>query len=159
MVEGVGRRGPIPLSDNVRRLRGTKGRRSSARPTPVRAAPSPPKWLSAEARAEWRRVVPELERLGLLARLDRAVLTEFCSTWAHWVSVSRLLDTSTATAPDPTHPDRASRGVRKHPMWSSYCTLSSLLSSLAKELGLSPNARARMVVPETDSPDPDGILD
>ncbi|MDP9225839.1 MAG: phage terminase small subunit P27 family, partial [Actinomycetota bacterium] len=65
-----------------------------------------PARLSREARAEWKRIAPELERIGLLSNLDRALLTVWCETWAHWVAVSRLLDTSDATAPDPTHPDR-----------------------------------------------------
>jgi P27 family predicted phage terminase small subunit len=125
---------------------------------PSGGAPASPPWLSREAKAEWRRIVPELERLSLLSTLDRAVLADWCSTWGHWVEVSRLLDTSAATAPDPTHPDRPSGGLRRHPLWSVYVSLSSQLSSLAKELGLSPAARARMTVPEIEPPD-DGILD
>jgi P27 family predicted phage terminase small subunit len=129
-----------------------------ARPQAVRAVPKCPSWLSAEAKAEWKRITPELERLGILAQIDRALLASYCSTWAKSVSVSRLLDRVEPTAPDPTHPDRPAGGLRKHPMWSVYVSLSGLLSSLARELGLSPNARARMTVPEPDSTDADGIL-
>jgi hypothetical protein len=53
------------------------GKDSAGRPVPLappfkRQAPEPPSWLSREARAEWRRIVPELERLDLVKPADRA---------------------------------------------------------------------------------------
>jgi P27 family predicted phage terminase small subunit len=158
MLDGMGTRGPLPLPENVRRLRGS-ARKAPTRPQAVKATPVPPRWLSPEARAEWKRVTPELERIGLLSTLDRAVLSTYCGTWARFVEVSRLLDASSATAPDPTHPDRPAGGIRKHPMWGPYFSLGSQLSSLAKDLGLSPAARARLTVPDFDDTDDDGILD
>jgi P27 family predicted phage terminase small subunit len=97
--------------------------------------------------------------MGVLSRLDRALLSAYCSTWAHWVAVSRLLDTSDPTAPDPTHPQRPGAGIRKNPLWSVYFSLAALLMSLAKDLGLTPAARARLTVLEPDDTDADGILD
>lgn len=67
------------------------GRDSGGRPVKApagfaRLAPEPPEWLSAEARAEWDRVVPELQRLELLKIPDRAALTAYCETWSRLVT-------------------------------------------------------------------------
>lgn len=43
-----------------------------------------PKWLSAEARQEWKRLSPELERLGLLTGADRATFSAYCEAWAQF---------------------------------------------------------------------------
>lgn len=74
----------------------TDGRDSGGRPVnpgPAfrRIAPNPPTWLSAEARAEWRRVVPGLQRLDLLKEEDRATLAAYCETWAVFVLASRTV--------------------------------------------------------------------
>ena len=42
-----------------------------------------PKQLDTEARREWRRVAPELERMGLSTTLDRAALAAYCACWSH----------------------------------------------------------------------------
>ena len=52
-----------------------------------------PRDLSPEAKAEWRRVVPEIEAMGLLATVDRAILIRYCTAWADWVELEGLLST------------------------------------------------------------------
>jgi phage terminase small subunit len=41
--------------------------------------------LIAEAKKEWRRITPELQSLGLIARIDRAALALYCQAYARWV--------------------------------------------------------------------------
>lgn len=43
--------------------------------------PEPPDILNGVALNEWNRVVPELERLGLLTIFDRAILAQYCILW------------------------------------------------------------------------------
>lgn len=61
------------------------GRKVAIPPRFSRLAPKPPEWLSAEARAEWDRVVPGLTRLDLLKQEDRATLAAYCETWSTYV--------------------------------------------------------------------------
>jgi P27 family predicted phage terminase small subunit len=54
-------------------------------PKPAIALPDIPRHLVGEARKEWKRITPELLRLGLLSRIDRAALAMYCSEWARYV--------------------------------------------------------------------------
>jgi P27 family predicted phage terminase small subunit len=153
----MGRRGPLPKPDNVRRLHGT-ARKAPSTPLAVIAAPTPPRWLSGEGKAELRRIVGELERLGLVAKIDRAALSLYCDAWSKWTEVSRAL-AAAAVLPDPTHPNRVTGGVRRHPLWWTYNSVSALVLQLARELGLSASSRLRLRVPEREEPDADDILD
>lgn len=47
--------------------------------------PGCPRHLLPEARKEWKRITPELERYGLISNLDRAALALYCQAWARWV--------------------------------------------------------------------------
>ena len=64
--------------------------RPVATPPPFkRSAPQSPSWLSREAKAEWRRVAPALERLDLVKPEDRATLSAYCEVWSRWVTAIR----------------------------------------------------------------------
>jgi P27 family predicted phage terminase small subunit len=151
----MGARGPIGQSDNVRFLRGNPGKRRGGRKSVKAApgAPAPPTWLSVEAKAEWRRVVPELDAMGVLARVDRAVLTLYCDAWARFVAVSRLLDRAELVRRERGH-------EAKTPLWQVYRDASGLVAQLAKDIGASPAGRLRMALPPREEEDEGaGILD
>lgn len=59
-------------------------------------APDAPDWLDADARTEWDRVTPDLIKLGLISRLDRQALAQYCeavSDYRRWtLRIQRLND-------------------------------------------------------------------
>ena len=57
-----------------------------------------PKFLNRHARNEWRRVVPELERLNLFTKIDRASLAAYCQAYGRWVETEFKLNELTAKA-------------------------------------------------------------
>ena len=86
----MGNRGPKPQPAMLKLLRGNPGRRAidlSDGVHPEVAIPAMPRWLCAEARVEWKRIVPELQLLGLLTRLDRAALAIYCQSFGRLVQV------------------------------------------------------------------------
>ncbi|KAB8167051.1 phage terminase small subunit P27 family [Streptomyces sp. 3MP-14] len=141
------------MPDNVRALRG-----GGPPPPRVKApakAPSAPSWLDREAKAEWRRVVPELDRLGVLATIDRAVLATYCAAWSRFVQLEQLLQ-------DEGLIQRDSRGdARKHPAWQQWREAATVVATVGRELMLTPASRLRAVKPEGPDDDDDGggILD
>lgn len=91
----MGSRGPQPLPANVHLLRGNPSKKSAADLVddfnPEVEIPSAPKWIWPEARKEWRRISVELERYGLISKLDRAALVLYCQSWARLVWAETML--------------------------------------------------------------------
>lgn len=147
----MGARGPLPK--NVSPIREGV---SHSKPVPslkaVAAIPNQPSYLSREAKAEWKRITPELKRLGILANIDRAMLSAYCETYALWTIARKVIhDEGLVTT--------GQKGETvKHPAWQVYRDSATLMASLAKELGVSPNARLRMRPPDADETD-DADLD
>ncbi len=96
-----------------------------------------PTGLAEEAQAEWNRVVPELESIGLLATVDRGVLMRYCQAWADWLALNERLAASGMLI----------RGRRdtlvRNPLWLLRNDAEAVLSDLGKQLGLTPAARLR----------------
>lgn len=158
----MGARGPLPQSAQILQIRGNPGQRPPKVPVrPRPAIPPPPTTLSREAKAEWKRITPELDELGLLAKMDRAILALYCTWWSRWCDLNRQLarDTSRNDGLVVT----GHHGVRvKHPAWSMFKDATEQTVRLAKELGITPLTRLRMDLPSPvgdDDDDRDGILD
>jgi P27 family predicted phage terminase small subunit len=90
----MGRRGPPPKPTKLKIAAGNPGKRplNPHEPQPVTSAPRMPAWLSKRAKAEWRRIVPELTNLGLLTRIDLAALAAYCQAYAELEEATRTLD-------------------------------------------------------------------
>lgn len=91
----MGARGPKPLPANVHLLRGNASKKPIADlvdglQVEVEIPDCPPHLLP-EARKEWRRITPELERYGLISKLDRSALALYCQAWARWVWAEKSL--------------------------------------------------------------------
>ena len=162
----MGSRGPVGMviampgqdPNEVRELR----KRVSHRPatstvndlTPPKV-PSPPRKLTGEAKAEWRRVVPELDKLGLLALVDQALLVQHCEWWAKERAYQAEID-----ALDEPYIFTPSGRLVAHPVFALHREASDRVSRLADKLFLTPVSRLRasMAAKEADD-DGDGILD
>lgn len=98
-----------------------------------RIAPKPPTWLSREAKAEWTRVVPGLERLDLLKEEDRATLTAYCETWSTFVEATRTVRREGLTI-------EARQGKLPHPAVGIARNAGRELRAFGNLFGLSPAA-------------------
>jgi P27 family predicted phage terminase small subunit len=75
------------LPPTVHELRGNPSKRRHLRgiaPEIPQTVPDPPSFLTAAAGEEWRRLAPELCRLGLLSALDTMPLAAYCQSFATW---------------------------------------------------------------------------
>jgi phage terminase small subunit len=116
----MGSRGP--LAD--RRLQVLKGDgRNRDYPRAVVAAPDKPPDLEPEAERLRHAIVPELERLRLVSRLDGDTLEALCATYARW---------------------------KRHDGGHGYAALTNVLAKLARDVRLAPAARQRMAAPGSD---------
>lgn len=108
--------------------------RDVPKPPPFkRLAPNPPTWLSREAKAEWKRVAPGLERLDLIKPEDRGTLAAYCETWATFVIATQLVRREGITAVNPD-----SGRISEHPAVRVADKAATQLRQYAQHFGLSP---------------------
>lgn len=142
---------PKPKPAALKLLEGrSEGRDSGGRPVKEapafeRGAPAAPIWLSQEARAEWNRVAPELERLGVLKRIDGAALVAYCECWSRFVTATAIVQREGMVL----HDDRQGRAQR-HPALLTAEAASKELRAWAGEFGLTPSAEARLATAKDD---------
>jgi P27 family predicted phage terminase small subunit len=92
--------GPPPTPARLKLLRGNPGKRPirpELQPEQPPTPPEPPDFLTGYAVGEWRRIAPELHRLGLLTVLD-LTLAAYCTAYARWRTTEELL---AGMDPDP----------------------------------------------------------
>ncbi len=109
------------------------GRKVKAPPNFKRVAPRPPADLTDEAAAEWKRVVPGLQRLDLLKPEDRAMLVGYCETWSTFVAARDLVRREGLTI-------EAKQGLLPHPAVGIMRSSGKELRAFAVQFGLSPSA-------------------
>ena len=113
------------------------------------ARPPMPRDLPAEAKAEWQRIVPQLEDMGDAATIDRGVLIRYCTAWADWLELDRLLQRSTKLI-------KGQKGnLVRNPLWLMRRDAEQMLAELCRQLGLTPAARLRAGVRHERPPDPE----
>lgn len=147
-------RGRKPKPTALKLLDGNPGKRAinQSEPQPTLGAASCPSWLPRAAKAEWRRVVPELERMGLLAKVDRAALTAFCQAVALAEDAQRDIDQNGLVV------FGAQGGRVKNPAATVVKDAAATIRAFASEFGLTPSARSRLVVPRGDVDEAERLL-
>ena len=112
--------------------RDSGGRKVASGPAFKRVPPNPPSWLSAEAKAEWRRVMPELSRLDLVKEQDRAALAAYCEAWATFVAATRVVQEEGLVI-------NAKQGKLAHPCVAIARNAGREMRSWAAHFGLTPS--------------------
>lgn len=91
----MGARGPKGLPANVHMLRGNPSKKQLGSLfdefRPEVEIPGAPSWIWPEAKKEWKRISGELEKYGLISKLDRAALVLYCQAWAKMVWAEQRL--------------------------------------------------------------------
>jgi len=134
--------GRRPKPTNLKVLEGNPGRRPLPENEPAAdGTPEAPSDLECEALAEWNRIVPELDSMGLLARADRAALVRYCQAWA--TSQAAFADMNDNGMYETVYNQHGSRTV-KRPCVNVAAEYSKIMKSYLIEFGLTPAARTRV---------------
>lgn len=70
----------------------------------VTAVPAPPSWLSKDAKAEWKRVAPDLVARGLLTDTDLGALENYCVAMGHVRAMTRAINRAGHMIAGKQHP-------------------------------------------------------
>ena len=139
----MGERGPAPKPTRIKELEGNPGKRALPKnePRPELGAPDMPEWLPEDAKAEWRRVAPELSRLGLLAKIDGSALAAYCEAFSRWKQAVEMM------AEDGIVFVTAAGYTAQHPAVGIANKAKVDMLRFGREFGLTPSARGRMNLP------------
>lgn len=133
-------------------LEGNPGKRplNENEPKPIPIAPGCPEWLLEEAKEEWKRLAPELERLGILTIIDRAAFAGYCQSYAKWKKAEKFLKKHGMTIKIPQKDEYGnvvSFHLKKFPEVSIANECLKQIRSFASEFGLTPSSRGRIFLP------------
>lgn len=108
-------------------------------------APPKPDWLSAEAAAEWDRVVADLLTLGWISKLDMMALATYCEAVADWQRFRRLIAEHNAKAECSGDIQTFATGAKQISVWRQLANDAEKRANAAGALfGFSPMARRNM---------------
>jgi P27 family predicted phage terminase small subunit len=127
--------------------------RSHNEPKQLKGIPRCPNYLDAVAKQVWRQVLPMLQKMGVLSRIDTNALIRYCTFWSHW----RRAEAFIAKHGD-VYPLKDGNGrikcMAQFPQVSIAHKLGMLLTRMEAEFGMTPSARTRIAVTEPMEFDP-----
>ncbi len=160
--------GRKPKPVELKLLEGNPGKRAIPNAPLARPMVSdkPPGWLEPAARRIWRSTVKALGSVpGWLRETDGSVLALYCDAYAE-VQALRAYITAQGRSyealqihnDDATGKDVLETTWKPRPEVMMLARARTILRGLASDLGLSPTARARISLPDSDDPG-DELLD
>ena len=149
-------RGRKPKPTALKIAEGNPGKRriNHAEPKPPRSLPDCPAHLSAEAKAEWRRLAKSLNVIGLLTQVDRTTMAGYCQCYGRWVEAELKLAETPAILRMP------SGYIQQSPWLTIAHKQLELMAKYMVELGLTPASRSRLAIQMDIGPKPweyDGV--
>jgi P27 family predicted phage terminase small subunit len=138
----MGKRGPAPKPTALKILQGNPGKRplNAREPLPQRGRPRCPTWLDREAKAKWKALVPELDRLGLLTVVDGDVLAAYCQAYAEFRQATETLRGEGRYISVGTQ-------MQSHPAVAQQRSAWQHIKAFSALLGLDPSSRSKLAVP------------
>lgn len=128
-------------------MKGTKPQMRTDREA-IASVPRPPAWLSKDAKAEWKRVMPLLIERRILTDADLGMVESYCTAIARIREAERTIAKEGATF-------QAVSGPKRHPAVTVQDAAMKTARLCAAELGLTPVSRSRPAIRE-DIEDDDG---
>jgi P27 family predicted phage terminase small subunit len=144
--------GRKPKPTQLKLLEGNPGKRPLPQnePKPAPIAPDCPEWLCDDAKAEWARICPQLERLGLLTQVDMAAMVGYCESWAQYKKCLEFLHKHGEVYPIKNE-DGSIKYLQQVPQVSIANKALGNIRAAASQIGLSPSDRGRIQVPGADN--------
>lgn len=141
-------RGRKPTPTAIKELEGNPGKRplNSNEPKPDTTAPKCPKWLEPEAKKEWKRLSIEMERIGILTKVDMAAFAAYCQAYARWQEAEKFITEHGTIVRTP------SGYWQTVPQVSIAQTYMKIMEKLAEQFGLTPSSRSRIIAGSQEGP-------
>ena len=143
----MGKRGPAPTPTSLVALRGNPGKRAVNKnePKPSAARIAIPKHLTADAKIAWKKLSPELKKLGLLTVVDVPLLSMLCTELAcYWKACGEIEQMGEISEIEGA--DGKIKSRRPNPYVAIKKDSRAAVCSIAGQFGMSPSARSSLSV-------------
>lgn len=114
----------------------------------IRSVKPPPKWMSADSKAEWKKVFPSLVERRILTVADLGSLEHYCIAVGTVREMERKLQAE-------GYVFVGENGLKRHPATVVRSEAMTQARLLAAELGLTPVSRSRPAIRDDDEKDDD----
>ena len=134
-------RGRKPKPTAIKVLEGNPGKRelNLLEPIPPKGDLTCPDWLEDEAKAEWERLAPSLEAMGVLTTADLMAFAGYCQAYARWREAEEFISRHGSIFQTP------SGYVQQVPQVSIAQQNLRIMQSFCSEFGLTPATRSRII--------------
>jgi P27 family predicted phage terminase small subunit len=154
-MSGTRSSGRRPKPTELKKIQGNPGKRrlNKSEPRPRAGVPQMPNGMPLEARAEWNRIAPILEKMGVLTAADGAALAAYCKLHAQILQAEAAIKKfGIVTA------QFVGEGVvvlKKNPAVTVKAEALRLVKGFLLEFGLTPASRSKLTVSEGRDLEPD----
>jgi P27 family predicted phage terminase small subunit len=147
------------LPTEGKKLRGNPGKRAlnDAEPHPEAGVPDIPAGMSTLAQQEWATIVPLLESMGVLTKIDGKALAAYCHTFARWFEAEKEIDSHGLIVEEPVTDkdgDVVGYKLKRNPAVSISDNALKIMKSFLVEFGMTPAARSRIRIEKKPEMDP-----
>lgn len=143
---------------NLRVLEGNPSKRPLPQnePKPVPIAPKCPSWANRYGKRLWKELIPEMERLGLVTKIDGASFAAMCHSYGVWVECEQYLKKHGRTY-EYTNKAGETNMIARPEVAIGQKALAEF-RRWAAEFGLTPAARTKIEVKVQTEEDPMEVL-
>lgn len=143
-------RGRKPKPTAVKELAGNPGKRklNKNEPKPDVEIPPCPAHLTGVAKEEWERVTIQLQAMGVIAEIDRAVLAAYCTAYKDYVNAEKELEKEGDVI------FYESGNAAQNPRVGIKNKAIEKMVKIAAEFGMTPSSRSRLEVDPPQGKDP-----
>lgn len=136
----MARTGRPPKPVELKVVEGNPGKRQIIEPPKAPPArPNCPAWLSDYAKTEWRYLVPVLDELGLLTKVDRPALSMMCDALGDFRQAAEELQKASSLMV------KSGNRVSKHPLIQVKRDARRDAFAILGSFGMSPADRVRLL--------------
>jgi len=108
--------------------------------------PGCPSHLLPEAKKEWKRITPELEKMRIISKMDRAALAVYCQAYARWVQAEVKLK----SMGDKGLVDMTPSGYQQISVWLQVSNRAvEQMHKFLCEFGMSPSSRSKVTASQS----------
>lgn len=152
--------GRRPLPTAVKKLRGNRGKRPLNADEPIAESGEPemPADLPELAQAEWKSIVPDLMKMGVLSKIDGKALAAYCYAFARWIQAEQEVADLGILVEEPIVSRETGEivgyKIKKNPAIPIVNEALRAMKSFLIEFGLSPASRSRLKIEKQKPADP-----